>query len=102
QKKQANKVFNDAPNSQIKARLKLNPAQHPHWPAVEAAPRQITDKKGSKRPRKQAAGDPQNPPVQQPKNAATPPRLSFSAEQQKTECRQLARLMGFEQIASSF
>ena len=45
--------------------------------------------------------DPNSPGVQQLKSSAVPLVLSFS-EEQKNEVRQLARLMGLEQVASSF
>jgi len=99
--KQSNNVFNDAQIASIKSRLKLTTDQQRHWPAVEAALRNITYKKDSSRSGKLAAVDPNSPGVQQLKSAAIPLILSFS-EEQKNEVRQLARLMGLEQVASSF
>jgi hypothetical protein len=97
----SNHVFNDAQIASIKSRLKLTPDQARNWPAVEAALRNITYKKDAARGGKMAAVDPNSPGVQQLKSAAVPLILSFS-EAQKDEVRQLARLMGLEQIASAF
>ena len=48
-----------------------------------------------------ASVDPNSPAVQQLKAAAMPLLTSFS-DGQKSEVRQLARLMGLEQVAQSF
>jgi len=48
-----------------------------------------------------AAVDPNSPAVQQLKSVAIPLIMSFS-DAQKDEVRQLARLMGLEQVAASF
>ena len=95
-------VFNDAQIVSIKARLKLTAEQQRHWPEVESALRSITYKKdGSQRTGKLAAVDPNSPAVQQLKSAAIPLIMSLS-DAQKDEVRQLARLMGLEQVAASF
>ena len=99
--KQSNNVFNDAQISSIKSRLKLTADQQRHWPGIEAALHNITYKKDAARGGKSAAVDPNSPGVQQLKSAAMPLLFSFS-EEQKNEVRQLARLMGLEQVASSF
>jgi len=99
--KQSNNVFNDAQIASIRSRLKLTADQQRYWPGVEAALRNITYKKDSPRGGKSAAVDPNSPGVQQLKSSAIPLILSFS-EEQKNEVRQLARLMGLEQVASSF
>jgi hypothetical protein len=99
--KLSNNVFNDAQIASIKSRLRLTADQQRHWPAVEAALRNITYKKDTARGGKSAAVDPNSPGVQQLKSSAIPLVLSFS-EEQKNEVRQLARLMGLEQVASAF
>src|SRR5262245_7120615 len=99
--KLSNNGFNDAQIASIKARLRLTADQQRHWPPVEAALRNIIYKKDSVRGGKMAAVDPNSPGVQQLKSSAVPLILSFS-EEQKNEVRQLARLMGLEQVASSF
>ena len=98
---QSNNVFNDAQIASIKSRLKLTADQQRNWPAVESALRNITYKKDAARGGKSAAVDPNSAGVQQLKAAAMPMLFSFS-EEQKNEVRQLARLMGLEQVASSF
>lgn len=101
--KPSNNVLNDAQIASIKARLRLTPDQERYWPAVEAALRNITYKREGSH---QGAGrlatvDPNSPAVQQLKQAAMPLLMSFSNEQ-KSEVRQLARLMGLEQVAQAF
>jgi hypothetical protein len=98
--KQSNNVLNDGQIASIKTRLKLTPDQQRQWPAVEAALRNITYKKDSKGTKLQTV-DPNSPAVQELKSAAVPLIMSFS-ETQKDEVRQLARLMGLEQVASAF
>ena len=68
---------------------------------AEGAIRNIKYKKDAPRGGKMTAVDPNSPGVQQLKSAAMPLIFSFS-EEQKNEVRQLARLMGLEQVASSF
>lgn len=101
QAKLSNNVFNDAQIASIKARLKLTADQQRHWPGVESALRNITYKKDGSRAGKMAAVDPNSAGVQQLKSSAIPLIMSFN-EEQKSEVRQLARLMGLEQVASSF
>ena len=93
---------NNGQIASIKTRLKLTPDQLRQWPAVEAALRNITYKKDSSKPgSKLQTVDPNSAAVQELKSAATPLIMSFSDEQ-KNEVRQLARLMGLEQVAQSF
>jgi hypothetical protein len=98
--KQSSAVFNDTQIASIRTRLKLSSYQERMWPSVEAALRNISYKKDTKGSR-MATVDPNSPGVQQLKSAAFPMIMSFSGEQ-KDEVRQLARLMGLEQVASSF
>jgi hypothetical protein len=95
-------VFNDAQIVSIKTRLRLTPDQQRYWPAVETALRGITySKDSSRKSSKLVAVDPNSPAIQQLKSAAMPLILSFT-EQQKEEVRQLARVMGLQQVAQSF
>jgi hypothetical protein len=96
-------VLNDAQIASIKARLRLTSQQERYWPAVEAALRNISYKKdGSQKGLGRLATiDPNSPAVQELKAAAMPLLASFSDEQ-KSEVRQIARLMGLEQVAQSF
>jgi hypothetical protein len=98
--KQSSAVFNDAQIASIKTRLKLSSYQERMWPSVEAALRNISYRKDARGSR-MATVDPNSPGVQQLKSAAFPMIMSFSPEQ-KDEVRQLARIMGLEQVASSF
>jgi hypothetical protein len=98
--KSANSLLNDAQIASIKARLRLTPEQERYWPSVEAALRNITYKRDGSHGRL-ATVDPNSPAVDQLKQAAMPLLASFSDEQ-KSEVRQLARLMGLEQVAQAF
>lgn len=95
-----NHILNDAQIASIKARLKLTPDQQRYWPAVEAALRGIAYKinkgKGSI-----ASIDAESPEVAQLKSAAIPLIMMFS-EEQKSEVRQLAQVMGLQKLASQF
>jgi len=95
-----NHVLNDAQIASIKTRLKLTPDQQRYWPAVEAALRGIAYKVNKSRGRL-AAIDPDSPEVAQLKSAAIPLIMSFS-EEQKSEVRQLAQVMGLQKLASQF
>jgi hypothetical protein len=105
--KPSNKVLNDAQIASIKTRLNLTPDQQRYWPAVEAALRNIAyqkDAAGATKgasAKRLAAVDPNSAGVQQLKSAAFPLIMSFN-DDQKSEVRQLARLMGLEQVAASF
>lgn len=101
--KPSSNVLNDAQIASIKARLRLTPDQERYWPAVEAALRNITYKREGAHGGvgRLATVDPNSPAVQQLKQAAMPLLMSFSDEQ-KNQVRQLARLMGLEQVAQAF
>ena len=81
------------------------------WPAVEAALRNIAFAKAREAHRRGApaakvqvgagAVDPNSVEVQGLKSAAIPLIMSFSAEQ-KDEVRNLAHVMGLDQLASQF
>ncbi len=100
-------VLNDAQIASIKSRLHLSPDQEQMWPAVEAALRSIAYSK-SRDGRRKGAGatsaevaslDPYGPEVQGLKSAAFPLIMSFSDEQ-RSEVRGIAHVMGLDQLAS--
>jgi hypothetical protein len=102
--------FNDAQLTSIKARLNLTDYQEQYWPPVAAALRAIGERVAHEpvRPASAYAGegalagiDPDGPEVQQLKSAAFPLIMSMNYEQ-KDQVRTLARMMGLEQVASSF
>jgi hypothetical protein len=96
-------MLDDAQIASIKQRLHLTPDQERMWPAVEAALRNI----GTEREREArwqgtpGAVDPNSTEVQDLKSAAIPLLMSFSDEQ-KDEVRNLAHVMGLDQLASEF
>jgi len=99
-------VLNDAQIASIKSRLHLSPDQEQMWPAVEAALRNIAYAKSRDRRRhggasaaEVAALDPYGPEVQGLKSAAFPLIMSFSDEQ-RSEVRSIAHVMGLDQLAS--
>jgi hypothetical protein len=102
-------VLNDTQIASIKERLHLTPDQEQMWPAVEAALRNIAYSRAQQaRGRgvppgggetQTAAIDPNA--VQGLKSAAVPLILSFNSEQ-KEEVRNLAHVMGLDQLASQF
>jgi hypothetical protein len=95
-------MLDDTQISSIKQRLHLTPDQERMWPAVEAALRNIA----ATREYEAHAGargpiDPNSTEVQDLKSAAIPLLMSFSDEQ-KDEVRNLAHVMGLDQLASEF
>jgi hypothetical protein len=103
-------MFNEAQLASIKARLKLSDYQEQYWPAVAAALRALGERAAQAPVRVASAYagegpltgiDPDGPEVQQLKSAAFPLIMSMSYEQ-KDQVRTLARMMGLEQVASSF
>ncbi len=99
-------VLNDAQIASIKSRLHLSADQEQMWPAVEAALRTIAYSKSRDGHRKAgatsaevAALDPYGPEVQGLKSAAFPLIMSFSDEQ-RSEVRGIAHVMGLDQLAS--
>jgi hypothetical protein len=100
-------MLNDAQIASIKERLHLTPDQEPMWPAVEAALRNIaytraqeTRGRGAPASTAQLAGVDPNA-VQGLKSAAAPLIMSFNTEQ-KEEVRNLAHVMGLDQLAAQF
>ncbi len=97
-------MLNDAQIASIRRRLHLTPDQEQMWPAVEAALRNIAFAKSHEAHRAGArpgALDPNSSQVQDLKSAAIPLLMSFSSEQ-KDEVRNLAHVMGLDQLASEF
>jgi hypothetical protein len=103
-------MFNEAQLAGIKARLKLSDYQDQYWPAVAAALRALGERAAQAPVRVASAYagegplggiDPDGAEVQQLKSAAFPLIMSMSYEQ-KDQVRTLARMMGLEQVASSF
>ena len=96
-------LLSDIQITGIKERLKLSSAQESYWPPVETALRAVARKIHAKRQADpNAAGipiDPEAEEVQQLKSAAMP--LLFQLrEDQKSEVRSLARIIGLEKVAS--
>jgi hypothetical protein len=96
-------LLSDVQIAGIKDRLKLSASQESYWPPVETALRAVARKIHAKRQADpNGAGipiDPEAEEVQQLKSAAMP--LLFQLrEDQKSEVRSLARIIGLEKVAS--
>jgi hypothetical protein len=102
-------MLNDSQIASIKQRLHLTQDQEEMWPAVEAALRNLAytrardarGKGGAVANAQIAQADPNSPEVQGLKSAAIPLLMSFNSEQ-KDEVRNLAHVMGLDQLASQF
>ena len=101
-------VLNDSQIASIKQRLNLTPDQEEMWPAVEAALRNLAytrsreaRSRGVAANTQLAQADPNSPEVQGLKSAAIPLLMSFTSEQ-KDEVRNLAHVMGLDQLATQF
>lgn len=100
-------MLDDAQIASIKQRLHLTPDQEQMWPSVEAALRNIAYTHAQQARRRGVSGDttpaadidPQS--VAGLKSAAVPLIMSFD-EEQKQEVRNLAHVMGLDQLASEF
>jgi len=100
-------MLNDAQIASIKERLHLTPDQEQMWPGVEAALRNIAYAKArDAQKRGESAGvaelaslSPESAEVQDLKSAAFPLIMSFSDEQ-RSEVRGIAHVMGLDQLAS--
>jgi hypothetical protein len=96
-------LLDDAQIASIKARLHLTPDQEQMWPAVEAALRNIAYRRTQLAREGGVANlqslDPNA--VQGLRTAAVPLIMSFN-EEQKEEVRNLAHVMGLDQLASQF
>jgi hypothetical protein len=96
-------LLSDVQIAGIKERLKLSPDQEAYWPGVEKALRAIARKIHATKQTEPAAGTPpidmDSEEVAQLKSAAMP--LLFQLrEDQKSEVRSLARIIGLERVAS--
>ena len=96
-------LLSDVQIAGIKDRLKLSASQESYWPPVETALRAVARKiHAGRQANPNAAGmpiDPESAEVQQLKSAAMP--LLFQLrEDQKSEVRSLARIIGLEKVAS--
>ena len=95
-------LLSDGQIAGIKDRLKLSASQESYWPPVENALRAVARKiHASRQANPNAPGvpiDPDSAEVQQLKSAAMP--LLFQLrEDQKSEVRSLARVIGLEKVA---
>jgi len=96
-------LLSDVQIAGIKERLKLSSAQESYWPPVETALRAVARKIHARRQADPGASgmpiDPDSDEVQQLKSAAMP--LLFQLrEDQKSEVRSLARIIGLEKVAA--
>ena len=96
-------LLSDIQIAGIKERLRLSSAQESYWPPVENALRAVARKiHATRQANPSATGmpiDPEAEEVQQLKSAAMP--LLFQLrEDQKSEVRSLARIIGLEKVAS--
>jgi hypothetical protein len=104
----AGMMLNDAQIASIKTRLHLTPDQEQMWPAVEAALRNIAytrsreaHRHGAPANTQVASADADGVDVRDLKSAAIPLIMSFNSEQ-KDEVRNLAHVMGLDQLATQF
>ena len=98
----ASNMFDDGAIAGLKARLRLSAEQMEYWPAVESALREVA--RTQLRHTRAMQGrkiniDVNSPEVQQLIWAAMP-LLMRLRDEQKSEVRNLARIMGLEQVAS--
>jgi hypothetical protein len=96
-------LLSDVQIAGIKDRLKLSASQESYWPPVETALRAVARKiHAGRQANPNAPGvpiDPDSAEVQQLKSAAMP--LLFQLrEDQKSEVRSLARIIGLERVAA--
>jgi hypothetical protein len=99
-------MLNDAQIASIKTRLHLTADQEQMWPAVEAALRNIAYTRSREANRRSAPANMQVASadavdVRDLKSAAIPLIMSFNSEQ-KDEVRNLAHVMGLDQLATQF
>jgi hypothetical protein len=101
-------MLNDAQIASIKTRLHLTADQEQMWPAVEAALRNIAytrsrdaRRHGTPANTQVASADADGVDVRDLKSAAIPLIMSFNSEQ-KDEVRNLAHVMGLDQLATQF
>ena len=94
-------VLDEGQIAGLKGRLRLTSDQVEYWPAVEAALRDVvrTHLRGGIKPGHRPNIDVNSPEVQKLIYAAMP-LLMRLREDQKTEVRKLARVIGLDQVAS--
>jgi len=94
-------LLDDGQIAGLKGRLRLSSDQAEYWPAVEAALRDVvrTHLRGKHAPGGKVNIDTNSPEVQKLIWAAMP-LLMRLREDQKSEVRKLARVIGLEQVAS--
>ena len=97
----SNGLLDDGQISGLKGRLRLTSDQAEYWPAVEEALREVarTHLRGAMKHGTKLAIDTNSPEVQKLIWAAVP-LLMRLREDQKSEVRKLARVIGLEQVAS--
>jgi hypothetical protein len=95
-------LLDDGQISGLKGRLRLTSDQAEYWPAVEAALRDVvrTQMRGTKRALGGKVNIDTNSPEVQKLIWAAMPLLMRLREDQKSEVRKLARVIGLEQVAS--
>ena len=98
----ASGVLDDGQISGLKGRLRLTSDQVEYWPAVEAALRDVvrTQLRGTKQASAGRVNIDTNSPEVQKLIWAAVPLLMRLREDQKSEVRKLARVIGLEQVAS--
>lgn len=99
-------MLNDAQIASIKTRLHLTADQEQMWPAVEAALRNIAYTRSREAHQRSVPANTQvasadGVDVRDLKSAAIPLIMSFNSEQ-KDEVRNLAHVMGLDQLATQF
>jgi len=101
QARRNNALLNDAQIASIKDRLKLTSEQQAYWPKVESALRAITwrHQGDGRKPAAKEARTLDPNAVEGLKSAAIPLIMRLR-DDQKSEVRKLARLMGLENVAS--
>ena len=92
-------MFDDAQIASIRQRLHLTPQQEEMWPSVAAALRNIAYARAQAPRGRGGEVDPDS--VENLKSAAVPLIMSFN-EDQKQQVRDLAHVMGLDQLASQF
>ena len=95
-------LLDDGQINGLKGRLRLTSDQVEYWPAVEAALRDVvrTQLRGTKRAQAGRINIDTNSPEVQKLIWAAVPLLMRLREDQKSEVRKLARVIGLEQVAS--
>lgn len=99
----ASNMFDDGAIAGLKTRLRLSPDQMEYWPAVETALREVA-RTQLRHTRTQVQSGRVNIDVNSPEVQnliwAAMPLLMRLRDEQKSEVRKLARIMGLEQVAS--